>query len=1342
MRSFPRHSPFILLFAFVLVIPLRFAAPAGAQGLPQTARQPRIVGNIDDSSLVTLRGNTHPFANAKNDRGAVSADFSMPDLTLVLSRSPEQEAGFEALIDEQYDPSSPSYHQWLTPAQIGEQFGPAQADIVTITSWLASYGFNIKNVAPDRMSIRFNGTAAQVESAFHTQIHNLLVKGVPHIGNMSDPQIPAALAPVVVGVKALHNFLPHSLHKAVGQARFDKQSGRWQRVTAATAAAANSNAPAPRPQFGINVPSSSNNNAYLEEDVTPWDFATIYNVTPLWSSGIDGTGQTIAIAGTSLITQSDVTTFRSDFGLPALSSFQQIDTGDGPAATRCTSTSRYSSCGIGDLDENTLDVEWSGAVAPGASIKLVVTGQNSAGTVDTVYDSAQYVVQNVTAKILNVSYGLCELGQGTTQNVAFYNLWQSAAAEGISVFVAAGDSGAPSCDQGGDSIGWPYSAQYGLSVSGLASTPYNVAVGGTDFSWCLPIINAATGAYSGCATNSSGAGPYWKTSNNTTTEPYESAAGYIPEIPWNDSCLNTIISDFIRSFATYHGFSGISTEEAVCNFVQTNWLSIYRSYGIMFPQYIDTVGGGGGASSCVVSSTNPNSTTFPSGACDTTATSTLAANGSIPLYNDGWVKPSWQAGITGIPSDGVRDLPDVSFFAADGALDSSYLVCVSADGPCTYSATSENVYQEFGGTSFGSPEMAGVMALINQKSGAPQGLPLRQLYSLASQQNYLSCSAEGPPASTCYFHSIDQGTNAMPCDNGASIGGAIYSNGWRTYPSTPEYVGTVSPNCTALVSGDTVGTLTSSSVVTTTNPSGVAYRASAGYNLATGLGTPNVANIVYAWVSQAGTAASTMNVKLSATTISANTALTITVGMTGSGSYGTPTGYITVTGGGYSTSQPLSSGSAVITIPASSLAPGTVTLTVNYGGDANYASQSQTENVTVTLINPTVLVSAPASDNAANVVIVSVTVSGPAGSPTPAGTVSLSGGTYNSSATQLSSAGVAYFSISAGALAAGSDTITATYSGSSSYYAAATGTATINIVNTAPATPTVTLTPNLTSGVTSIASGQSLSVTVTVSGAYGVPTGSVDLYALAGTAQEFNSMPVILSGSSATITIPANTLTAGTINLSASYSGDAVYSSNYSSNTPLSVTISTYALAATTPASVNPGSSTTSTITGSFSSTNYTGTVTLNLCTLTNYPSGASSLPNCTVSGTITYSAGTATGSGTATVSTTASYTAGMTRPKQPGSKGWLGAGSGAVMALLVFFGIPARRRSWRTMLSIFLALVALGTMASCGGGGGSGGGTYTVPGTSAGNYIFAVQATGNDTAKTQASTTFTVTVN
>ena len=1384
-----RSLPLLLLASACL-----FPAFTQGQGVAPAVR---IVSRIDESHLVTLKGNTNPHANAANDMGAVGPDFAMPDLTLVLSRSAAQEAAFEQFIKDQYDSSSPNYHRWLTPAQIGEQYGPAMGDIATITSWLSSHGFAIKSVAPDRMTIRFGGTGGQIQSAFHTSIHKLLVNGVPHIGNMTDPQIPAALAPVVVGVKALHNFLPHPMHRDAGKVQFNRTTGHWQRlagtsITASTAGSASTppsatippsasttpgastSAAGVRPELGINVPGTSTTNAYLEEDVTPWDFATIYNVTPAWNAGYTGSGQAIAIAGTSLISQSnvgsdsysgsgtvrsingsDVSTFRSSFGLPALSSFEQIDTGDGgTSATECTSTSSTAVCGIGDLDENSLDVEWSGAVATGSPIVLVVTGQNQAGTVDTVYDSAQYVVENHIASILNVSYGLCELAQGTAQNVAFYNLWQSAAAEGIAVFVAAGDSGSPACDQGGDYIGWPYSAQYGLSVSGLASTPYDVAVGGTDFSWCKPTINSA-GNTVGCPSSNTGASPYWNTSstNAGNSSTGQSAVGYIPEIPWNDTCLNPILATYLDSILSYEGYSGGANPEATCNAIQNDWQSIYSgsgSYyssgnGPMLAPYIDTIGGSGGASNCVANTTSTSSTS--NGTCQASSSTTGTANGSIPLYNDGWVKPTWQAsaqGTVGVPNDGVRDLPDVSFFAADGYLNSAYLACISANGACTYPDNTEEVYEEFGGTSIASPEMAGVMALINQKVGSPQGLPLAELYNLAGQQNYSDCSSETVTNSNtnCYFHSIDQGTNSMPCDLGASVGGVNYSNGWVT---SQAYTGINSPNCTALNSGDTVGTLTSTSVKSSANSNGVAYKAIAGYNMATGLGSLNVSNVVNGWSGfSIGTAVSTLNVSLSATTITASQTVTVTVNVTPSGSSGssaaTPTGTIVVTGGGYNSNQTLTSGSATFTIPANSLSPGAVTLTIYYSGDSTYASLTTTQKVTVSAVTPTVTVTAPLNDNIANAVPVSVTVSGPAGAQAPTGTVTLSSGSYNSTAVALSSAGLASFTIPAGVLPSGQNTLTANYSGTSTYYSGATGTTTITIVSASTLSPTVTVTPTPSS----IDSSQSLTVTINVTGSSSAPTGTVMLTATGG----YSSGQIALVGGSAKITILGNTLGAGTITLKAAYSGDAVYAVG-SGSSSVTVAASTYSLAATTPAAVSPGSSATSTITGKASTTNYTGTVTMASCSLTSSPSGAVSLPACSVSGTITYTDGAASGSGTATVSTTAASVGAMVRPKLPGDKGWFNAGSGAILALLVFFGIPARRRSWRNMLVVLVSLVILGGMAACGSGlggtmgngNGNGNGTGTSA-TTAGTYTFTVQGTGNDPASTQETTTFTVTVN
>ena len=1381
----------------------------------------RIVNPIDESQLVTLSGNTHPAANAKNDRGPVSPGFVLPDLTLVLSRSPEQEAAFETFIGGQYDPGSPNYHHWLTPSQIGEQFGPAPADIATITNWLTSHGFTVKQVTPDRMTIRFGGTAAQVESTFHTEIHNLSVNGVPHYANMSDPQIPEALSSVVVGIKALHNFLPRPQHHLGSKVQFNNEAGRWQRIvnTAASASASAASGPSlttpgaskpafgPRPMYGING-SCGEDCTYLEEDVGPYDFATIYNVLPAWNAGYTGSGQTIAIAGTSFIclsstspcTQNDVAAFRSEFGLstayPSTPTPTEIDAGSyfntGTTATVCTSTSATAVCGLGDLEENSLDVEWSGAVAPAAQIDLVVTGQSSAcntstgaGCIDTIYDSAAYIVQNVTAKIMSLSYGECELGQGTAGNVAYYDLWQQAAAEGISVFVSTGDSGSPSCDDDEDSYyGNPYIAQYGLSVSGIASTPYNTAVGGTDFSWCQPYFTGATDSsgylvLGGCATSSTtqGTPAYWATSNNGTTG--ASAAGYVPETPWNNTCLNPINARYLETLLDYSGFDSAfdvdpTTPEETCNVIyeplsyegesEPGWYWFYEgTEGDMLAGYVDTVGGSGGASNCVNNdeATSPDNPTCSAGATSTGVTTnpfTGESQASLTLVNDGWPKPSWQTSVTGIPSDGVRDLPDVSFFAGDGSLDSATLICVSLVGSCALSSSTGNTAQEVGGTSVGTPQMAGVMALINQKAGAAQGLANPELYRLAASQTYSECSAESVAnSSSCYFQDIDYGptaaggspayttaqTNSMPCDlNNSPEGGAFYEDGeWVIVNGgEPAYAGTTSPNCTAINSGDLyVGTLVTSGTT-------AAYNSGTGFDLATGLGSLNVWNVVHAWASEAGTNSSTMTVTPGSSTITINQSLNVTVSVTGSA--GTPTGTITLSGDGYSSEETIgtspctSNTNCTFTIPANSLAAGSnITLTAYYSGDSNYAANSQTTTITVTVMTPTVGVNAPSSGNVANAINVGITVTGPSGSTAiPSGTVYLTSGSYTSSTASLTN-GSATITIPANSLAGSAagttDTITAYYSGDTNY-SGHTGSTTIVMTEIILLTPTITVTPSPSS----IDTGQSLGVTVTVSGAGPAPTGSVTLKGGTYTSSaETIGVGPCTSNTNCSFTIPANSLSAGTDTLTASYSGDSNYASGTGTATE-TVTQSAYSLSATTPAAVSPGSSSTSTITGATSSTDYAGTVTLNSCTLTSSSvTNPNAPPTCSVSGTITYASGTATGSGTATIFTTAASTSGLVRPVPAGKgRGWLGAGSGAVLALLFFFGIPARRRNWRAMLGMALLLAALSSLSACGGS--SGGGTTTIPGTSAGTYTFTVSGTGNNPASTLESTTFIVTVN
>jgi subtilase family serine protease len=1008
----------------------------------------RIVDGLDETRLATVTGNTHPAATAQNDRGRVSPDLPMTDLILVLSRSAEQQAAFDAFVASQYNPSSPNFHHWLEPEEVGNRFGPAAGDIAAVAGWLSGHGLSVDAVAKNRMSIRFSGNAAQVESAFHTEIHNLTVRGEQHIGNMTDPQIPAALSPLVVGVKALHNFFPRPLHKLGGQVAFNQRTGRWERTAGATAASA-------RPRFGINDPTYG-----LVEDVAPYDFAAIYNVLPLWSNHIDGSGQTIAIAGTSSIDLSDIAVFRSTFGLPP--SVPAIVSGNGTTPTICTSTSKTAVCGIDDLIENSLDVEWAGALAKGASIVLVTSYPKSSSD-DALYDSASYIVNNKTASILNVSYGECELFMGTAGNQEYSNLWQTAATEGIAVFVSSGDSGSASCDEGRDVKGTPYRAEYGLSVNGLASTQYDTAVGGTDFNW-------------GTAASS-----YWSSTNNSTTG--SNALGYIPEVPWNDTCTNPILVSKLNNETKDN-----LTATQMCDALYTGQVySSSNEAGLL--ALIDTVGGSGGNSTCTAS----NATTVAS-------------------CTGGYAKPGWQTAAT--PEDGTRDIPDVSFFASNGFLGSAYLMCVSAEGSCTYSASSAPLAQEVGGTSVASPAMAGVMALINQYAGASQGNPNTELYTLAALQNYAGCSAESVTASSsCYFNDIDTGTIAMPCD---------YSDR--------------SPNCAGT---NDVGILSG-------------YSATTGYDQATGLGSLNIANVVNAWPVYESMAIPTVTVSPSAATISIQDNLTVTVSVAGSGSLGTPTGTVTLSSSGYTSGlKTLAGGSFTFAIPAGNLSAGNYTLTAAYSGNTTYIPASGTAQVTVTRLTPTVIATpATFSLNVNSPLNVTATVTG--SGTTPTGTVQLTGGGYTSPATTLNN-GSAVIGIPARSLAVGADTLTVSYapdSTSSAIYNAASGSSSpVTVTIIGAATPAF----NVAAGTYTAAQ------TVTISDA---TAGATIYYTTNGTAPTTNSP--VYSGPitvSSTETLEAMATATG---YTASSVASAVYTITPPAATPaFSVPAGTYAAAQT-----------------------------------------------------------------------------------------------------------------------------------------------------------------------------------
>jgi pseudomonalisin len=307
---------------------------AAAQGVATFGQQPaksvdRVIAPIDDRQVVTLAGNVHPLAHGEFDLGPVAGGRMLDRMVLELEPSPAQQAELDVLLEAQHNPESPLYQQWLKPAEFGARFGASAADVARVTAWLRGHGFTVNEVTASKRLVIFSGTAAEVAETFHTELHRYKVDGVEHIANAQDPQIPAALAGVVGGVLSLHDF------RRTSEIRSRKALGA-------------------RPAY------SSGATHYL----FPADWATIYDLNPLYSAGNTGTGTSIAIVGRSDIVASDVSQFRSTSGLPA-NAPNVILVGADPGLV------------AGDEDESTLDVEWSGAIAPSAKVNFVVGASTS-----------------------------------------------------------------------------------------------------------------------------------------------------------------------------------------------------------------------------------------------------------------------------------------------------------------------------------------------------------------------------------------------------------------------------------------------------------------------------------------------------------------------------------------------------------------------------------------------------------------------------------------------------------------------------------------------------------------------------------------------------------------------------------------------------------------------------------------------------------------------------------------------------------------------------------------------------------------------------------------------------
>ena len=408
------------------------------------AQPNRIMSKVDNAQTYALPGRVHPYATAANDAGEVDSTFPLPNMTMMLHPTPAQEAQLQQLLQDQQNPASPKYHQWLTPEQYADQFGVSASDAAQIATWLEGQGFTVDPVSRSRTFLTFHGTAGQVQSAFGTTIHHYKVNGVAHYANSTNLTIPKPLSPLVSSIRGLNDFRP--------KPKLVKANPKW----------------------------TQGPGNYV---MAPDDFSAIYDIAPMYSAGTTGSGIKIAIMGQTQISASDITNFWNTFGIKAVLSQIQVPH-ENPGVSQ------------GDNDESALDLEWAGAVARNATIVFVYSYS--------VWDSAQYAVDNDVAQVISMSYGDCEM-LDLVDLPSFQQLVQQANSEGITWLAAAGDQGATDCDAGATV------AENGLAVDEPGSIPEVTSMGGTSVS-----------------TSSS----YWNSGNSSTEQ---SAKGYIPEIAWNES---------------------------------------------------------------------------------------------------------------------------------------------------------------------------------------------------------------------------------------------------------------------------------------------------------------------------------------------------------------------------------------------------------------------------------------------------------------------------------------------------------------------------------------------------------------------------------------------------------------------------------------------------------------------------------------------------------------------------------------------------------------------------------------------------------------------------------------
>jgi subtilase family serine protease len=1504
-------------------------------GVAQSPSAVRITQKINESSLIRLQGNTPPLAQQKYDTGVAPGAKVASRLILVLARSAAQEASLQTWLDSVQDVNSANYRHWLTPDEFGKRFGVSDADLATIESWLSSHGFAVNKASPGKMSIEFSGTTAQVDAAFHTSVHSYVVNGAQHWANAADPEIPAALAPVVAGVAKLNDFNPRSTAVRGPGGVYNPESKRVE------------------PTYTL----GNATNGYTVF-LGPADVATIYNTPTVLNANhsgtlYDGTGVTIGVAGDSNIDVTQNANYRATFGLPVKATTVIVDGAD-PGEN-------------GDAVEAYLDTQVAGGIAPNANVILYTAANTHLNS--GLFLAISRAVDDNQVDILNISFGGCEANQGASGNQYIYNLWQQAAAQGISLTVSTGDSGSAGCDnENTETV-----ASLGLAVNALSSTPYNIAVGGTDFDTLYSNFPFSFTQYIDIT---------------NTLANHRSALKYIPERPWNNSTFqddNTTISANVPWSATQFannanivaaggGFSACvqqSSGACTAGYPVPNWQSGYATtnsgrnlpdvslvagnglygavWGLCTDQEYDSSGdliadcagnpttgtnfyltGVGGTSAAAPAfagmlallkqktgsrlgqadyvlydlakthyatvfhdvQTGNNSVACTSGTPDCAANagsydfmtgydaasgfdeasglgsvdasqmlsnwagagliatnSSLTLNGTTAVLNithgTGVAVNVGVTGSGGTPDGNVALVDSINPATVPNSGSISSFTLSSGTATVTTNSLSGGTYNvsaHYGGSqAFASSDSNAIPVTVSAEnsttsltvrgyfepsSGSPVSTPYYGYIYLIDAQPYgNSASASNPNGAatgTISFKSgtVSIGTAALDSSGVAELQTSTIPTGADSltaiFPGDASFQANTSApvslivqpmqtevaltNSTQNVGGsanlgasvtinaklvnffnlqtlDSMGvaptgtiTLTDQAVSTNTTTTlatlpitGTAGSASA---LATGTAVYATSSLgagshlINASYSGDGNYAASqpssgnfilINGFTAAMTLTpaSNPAkndqpLPVTVALAQSSNNPVPTGTVTLVvynGSAIlfnSSAASLVNGAVSITIPANTLPITTLELHAIYNGDKSYNSNAASANIQIIssgTIAPTVTMAPPTGVQASYPFSIPVKVTGPSGDATPTGSVTLSLGT-NVLSTQTLGNGSTTFVIYQNGLPAGANSLTASFTGDATY-TSGTGTGVVSVI----ASPWINFVPY--GQYVAVNQPLAFSVTVSANTTNPIPAATGNVTISSGT---YKSAATPLTNGSASFTIPTNSLTVGTDDVTATYSGDANYlPGNGDEFVNVSVAIAPGITLSGSNVAVAPGAvvGNTSTLTV-VPTAGFTGSVTL-AALVTTSPAGAVDPPAFSFGATSPVSITDAGGqTATLTISTTAETTASFAPPASPGGALWR---QGEVaFACVLLFGVSAiRRRGKRALFMLLLLVVAAGGAISCGGGGGSsgsgggGGKGNSNPGTTPGSYVVTVTATSGTIS---ATTTINLIVN